>query len=74
MEKVGISKESFKVSNMPELNCKGSRRVLFAPFNGFSTSEENNGVRFSFSLPSGSYATVLLDEFVKSNQAEHGTV
>jgi tRNA pseudouridine13 synthase len=74
MEKIGISKESFKVSNMPELNCKGSRRVLFAPFNGFSTSEENNGVRFSFSLPSGSYATVLLDEFVKSNQAEHGTV
>lgn len=67
LERLGISKESFKVINMPELNCKGNKRVIFAPFTGFSAYDEEDRVKFAFSLPSGSYATILLNEFINSN-------
>jgi len=63
MEKLGITKEQFKVPNMPELNCKGARRALFAPYVGFGYNTETSSL--GFSLPSGSYATILLNEFIK---------
>ena len=68
MEELGISKDDFKIERMPELNCKGSKRVLFTPYNDFSCNVGNNAAVLSFSLPSGSYATVLLNEFVKSER------
>lgn len=64
MERLGITKEMFKVRGMPELNCRGSTRVLFAPYIGMSY-ELGSEIRIRFSLPAGSYATVLLEEFTK---------
>lgn len=54
---------------MPELNCKGQYRVLFAPYRGFqSVRGEDDSVRMQFSLPAGSYATALLNEFVAEGE------
>ncbi len=64
LEKLGLSKEQFKVKRMPELSMKGSYRVLFAPYTGFSSFIEDSAIKMQFSLPAGSYATVLLNEFV----------
>jgi tRNA pseudouridine13 synthase len=61
LENLGITKEDFKVKHMPELNCKGAVRPLFSTYTGFALS----GSTLSFSLPAGSYATVLLDEFLE---------
>ncbi len=63
MDGMGITPESFKIDGMPELNCKGAFRALFSPYLDFSHSSEGADMKLSFSLPSGSYATVLLDEF-----------
>ncbi|MCL5679741.1 MAG: tRNA pseudouridine(13) synthase TruD [Candidatus Marsarchaeota archaeon] len=60
----GISKESFRLKQIPELRAKGSFRAVFAPYKDFSVSEGPDSITIKFSLPSGSYATVLLSEFV----------
>ncbi len=61
---LGIGQQDFRVRGMPELNCKGAKRVLIAPFVDFqyTIGEE---VTLRFGLPSGSYATVLLDQFMR---------
>ncbi|MGC8495883.1 MAG: tRNA pseudouridine(13) synthase TruD [Candidatus Micrarchaeia archaeon] len=66
LEKLGISTEDFKVKGMPELNCKGTTRVLFAPYAAFTMNydEKSSTAEIRFSLPSGSYATVLLRELI----------
>ncbi|HUC38767.1 MAG TPA: tRNA pseudouridine(13) synthase TruD [Candidatus Acidoferrum sp.] len=66
LEEMGLTKEMFKIQSMPELSCKGNYRVLFAPFKDFSSKVDGSNATLSFSLPSGSYATVLLNEFVNS--------
>ncbi len=66
LDKLGITKEQFKVKSMPELNCKGGKRLMFAPYKDFFYSEiDENTVRLQFSLLAGSYATVLLNEFIR---------
>ncbi len=65
---LGITQEQFKVKSMPELNCKGAYKVLFAPYINFSYETRENEVGMQFSLPSGSYATVLMEEFLKQHQ------
>jgi tRNA pseudouridine13 synthase len=64
LDRLGISKEMFRIKRMPELNVNGTFRVLFAPYLGFSSSVDGNDASLRFSLPAGSYATVLLDEFL----------
>ncbi|EQD44710.1 tRNA pseudouridine synthase D TruD [mine drainage metagenome] len=67
LESMGLKKEDFKVKGIPELNSKGGRRAYFAPFGGFMYSAASEGtIRMGFSLPSGAYATALLNEFVRS--------
>ncbi|MGC8567644.1 MAG: tRNA pseudouridine(13) synthase TruD [Candidatus Micrarchaeia archaeon] len=63
MEELDINEEMFKLKGIPPLSCKGSHRVLFAPFKDFAYEEASS--RFSFSLPAGAYATVLLNEFIE---------
>jgi tRNA(Glu) U13 pseudouridine synthase TruD len=64
MEELGVAIEDFKIKGMPELNCKGTRRVLFAPYKDFSIEQREDSAVLGFSLPSGSYATVLASEFL----------
>ena len=59
LDELGIKLEDFKLKKMPEINCKGTFRVFFSPFKDFSF--ENGAMQFS--LPAGSYATTMMDEF-----------
>lgn len=70
LDELGITLESFKVRGMNELNSKGSLRVIFAPYRELSCSAiaPDGSITFGFSLPSGSYATVLLREFVQNTE------
>jgi len=70
MKGMGITKEMFKVKSMPELNCRGNMRVLFAPFLNFSCTGAGKDAKLSFSLPAGSYATTLLAELVENRERE----
>jgi tRNA pseudouridine13 synthase len=65
MEKLGISAEDFRVRRIPEANSKGAYRPLFAPYKDYIQSASEGALRLAFSLPAGSYATSLLNEFVE---------
>jgi tRNA pseudouridine13 synthase len=78
-EKVQLSK--FKIPLMPEISSKGKLRTALTPVRDFRTGasvedEANIGKRkmsLSFGLMKGSYATVLLREFMKpENLVEAG--
>ena len=60
MEELGISKEAFKMKALPEIRSKGTYRTLLTPLRDFNLQSG----RFNFSLPSGSYATVAMREFM----------
>jgi tRNA pseudouridine13 synthase len=60
LEELNISKEAFKMKALPEIRSKGTYRTLLAPLKDFNY----RGGRFHFSLPSGSYATVAMREFM----------
>ena len=60
LDRHGISPRDFKIKSIPEISSKGANRTLMAPYVDFSFSEN----KFRFSLPSGSYATSLLREFM----------
>ncbi|MBU0586755.1 tRNA pseudouridine(13) synthase TruD [Candidatus Micrarchaeota archaeon] len=61
LERFDIMQKDFQMKSIPEINSKGTYRTLLAPMKDF---EYNDNV-FSFSLPSGSYATSVLREFIK---------
>lgn len=73
LKKDGISLEDFVVKSMPELKCYGSERDIFIEPKDMKIirifeDELNQGklaVEISFTLPSGSYATVFLKEIMK---------
>lgn len=69
MAKLGITKESFLIKSMPELSMKGDVRALLMPFKDFSyaNEEEKHTLNLNFSLPSGSYATIFVNEITKSS-------
>jgi len=67
-----VAPEQFELEALPELSSKGSRRPLLVPVAlsvpEVSVDELNPDrwqVRLEFFLPRGSYATVVLREFVK---------
>ncbi len=66
MARMRISKEDFRAKGIPELAMKGSHRVLLSPVRGLFHRAEQDDLLLSFSLPKGTYATVLLEEFIKS--------
>jgi len=61
LEKEELSLSNFTVRSFPSLSLKGSYRTLLSPLMNFSFKENV----FSFSLPSGSYATSAMREFMK---------
>jgi tRNA pseudouridine13 synthase len=74
MKSLNIEKEDFKVKEMPELKNKGSYRTLFAPYLNFNYKTSNDKIIMQFSLLSGSYATVLLDEFMKNDSNKNNII
>jgi tRNA pseudouridine13 synthase len=66
LEELEITPDSFKVKGLDELHSKGTYRALFAPYKDIHSdfNEPENSYGLDFSLPAGSYATVLLDELI----------
>lgn len=63
LEARGVSQESFKLKAMPELSAKGALRPSIVPLKDFQVLQDEP-VQVQFSLPSGSYATVALDQLL----------
>jgi tRNA pseudouridine13 synthase len=59
LERQGLAADIFRKQ-------PGSRRALRIPLKQITLREEPDGLRLEFFLPKGSYATVLLDEIMKS--------
>jgi tRNA pseudouridine13 synthase len=60
LDELNIEKDDFKMPDIPEIASKGTYRPLLAPIKDFSF----NSNTFRFILPAGSYATVLMREFL----------
>lgn len=69
MERMQLSKEEFACKGMPELAMKGAYRPLLVPVKDLSYKINSDGFWIAFSLPKGSYATVLLNEFMKNGKS-----
>jgi tRNA pseudouridine13 synthase len=59
LERLGLTADIFRKQT-------GSRRAFRIPLKQIALREESDGLRLEFFLPKGSYATVLLDEIMKS--------
>jgi len=74
LESEGVSPRNFHVSSMPEVSAPGGLRTTLAPIIHLSTEGASSDsvnpskrkVKLSFTLHRGSYATILLREFMKS--------
>ena len=66
LEKEGIKKENFKIKSMPELSLEGSERDACIDSEIKVELLNSNACVFNFTLPKGSYATVVLREFMKA--------
>ncbi|MGQ9640773.1 MAG: tRNA pseudouridine(13) synthase TruD [Candidatus Bathycorpusculaceae bacterium] len=73
LEEEGITSENFKILFMLEISSRGELRTALAPISNFKINEisddqanpRKNNVKLSFTLHRGSYATILLREFMK---------
>lgn len=63
-ETLGIQKDAFRMKELPEVASKGTYRTLLAPLKDFNFIADTT--TFKFALPSGSYATVAMREFMDS--------
>jgi len=74
LEAENVAPEAFKLSFMPEATAEGRVRALLNPawnlvLEEIAEDKENEGkqmMKLGFSLNRGSYATVVLREFMKS--------
>jgi tRNA pseudouridine13 synthase len=72
IERSGVSFDQFKIPSMPELGSRGFLRDAFIKIDpdfeitGDELSDGKN-VLIKFSLPTGSYATVVMREFMKAD-------
>ncbi len=66
----GVEPSDFRAPSTPEISSRGAARPLLVPFPPLGLVPEGpEAVRFRFALPKGSYATVLLREFLKGPTA-----
>jgi tRNA pseudouridine13 synthase len=64
LEKKELKPSDFRVKELPEIGSKGTHRVMLAPYKDFAYQKSV----FSFSIPAGAYATVLMREFLDEKQ------
>ncbi len=73
LKKHKLSVDEFRFTTLPWLTTRGGRRALFAPLLHFAVVEEKeekeklgDAVKVRFALPSGCYATIAVQELLKS--------
>ena len=64
LSSLDVKPSDFRIKGIPELSSEGTYRLLSSPLKGFSFKCN----RFGFSLPSGSYATMALREFMDTHK------
>jgi len=67
LKEEGISPEDFKVEGNLDLGSRGTRRAALCPVKPQIRVEENLA-ELQFVLPKGSYATIVLREYMKRNE------
>jgi len=73
LEKESVTPQNFKVSVMPEISSPGGLRTALTPLVGLNIEKpikddanpNKKTVSLSFTLKKGSYATIVLREFMK---------
>ncbi len=70
LEELSLSPEDFKIAHMPELSMRGSLRAVLAPIKDAELHEEGETLSMGFSIQSGSYATILINEMTKSDRLD----
>jgi tRNA pseudouridine13 synthase len=72
LEKEGIDPNDFRIQKIPEASARGVLRTALSPVLSLKieekrepTGHDGSIVKFSFTLHKGSYATILLREFMK---------
>jgi tRNA pseudouridine13 synthase len=66
LSQAGLAREDFKIASMPEVSAKGSTRPLIVPAKDLKCHMDGSDLKVDFSLPTGSYATILLLEITKA--------
>lgn len=66
LEDEEVRQEDFRMRSFPELGSKGTHRVMLCPIKDFTFNEQD--CCFRFSLPSGSYATMVMREFMEQKK------
>jgi len=70
LEKEILDQENLSIGQFKKAKLEGTRRPAQIYLNNISITRHDLGLRFEFSLPKGSYATVLLREFTKTDSDE----
>ena len=73
LEEEGVSPNDFKISAMEEMGSRGELRAICAPLSDFTLNDvaydtrdpRNRTVKVDFAMYRGSYATIVLREFMK---------
>jgi tRNA pseudouridine13 synthase len=65
LRKDGVELAGFRLPFAPEISSKGTWRPIVLPLPPVGRTGDSTGVWFRFALPKGSYATILLREFLK---------
>jgi tRNA pseudouridine13 synthase len=69
LDEDGADRAGFRLPAAPEIASRGAWRPLVVPMPPFTIAPLAEAVEFRFALPRGSYATVLLREFLKDGAA-----
>lgn len=67
----GIETADFRLRELPELASDGRRRGILQPVRGLDVTWVDGDPVFAFALGKGSYATVVLREFMKAPIADY---
>ena len=66
LEKENIKLEDFKIKSIPFLSSRGTYREIIGRYENFKGNLKDNTLFCEFFLPKGEYATVFIDQLVKS--------
>jgi tRNA pseudouridine13 synthase len=71
LDDAGVHPADFRVREVPEVASDGRRRGILQPVRGLGVSWIDGDPVFAFALGKGSYATVVLREFMKAEIADY---
>jgi tRNA pseudouridine13 synthase len=71
LDSLGVDPADFRVRELPEMASDGRRRGILQPVRGLDVQWVDGDPAFAFGLGKGSYATVVLREFMKADLPDY---